>query len=79
MPISCALRYRPKSIESDAGLVMTGDCAMKYANLDGHPLGIAESILEGEVAYRRILREAKIFLPLYDPEALDRYPGGIVA
>ncbi|HET9100358.1 MAG TPA: hypothetical protein VFN62_08200 [Acidobacteriaceae bacterium] len=52
---------------------------MKYANLDRHPLGIAESILEGEVAYRRIRQGAKIFLPLYDPEVLDRYPGGIVA
>ena len=67
------------SFETDAGLVMTGDCAMKYGNIDGHPLGIAESILEGEVAYRRIRREASIFLPLYEPEVLDRYPGGTVA
>lgn len=66
------------SFETDTGLVMTGDCAMKYGNIDGHPLGIAESILEGKVAYRRIRREAKIFLPLYDPEVLERYPGGIV-
>ena len=66
------------SFETDAGIVMTGDCAMKYANIDGHPLGIAESMLEGETAYQRIRRDAKVFLPLYDPEVLERYPGGIV-
>ena len=51
---------------------------MKYADLDGHSLGIAESILEGETAYQRIRRDAKVFLPLYDPEVLEQYPGGIV-
>lgn len=33
-------------------------------------------IMEGEAAYRRIRKEAGIFLPLYDPEVLQRYPDG---
>jgi glyoxylase-like metal-dependent hydrolase (beta-lactamase superfamily II) len=67
------------SFETSAGIVMTGDCAMKYANVDGYPLGIAESIMEGETAYRRIRKEASIFLPLYDPEVLQRYPDGRIS
>lgn len=66
------------SFDTAAGKVMTGDCAFMYGNVAGHPLGIAESILEGEAAYRRIRKEASIFLPLYDPEVLERYPRGIV-
>ena len=65
------------SVDTDAGVVMIGDCAMKYENLVGPPLGIAESLLEGATAYKRIKREASIFLPLYDPEVLVRYPNGI--
>jgi glyoxylase-like metal-dependent hydrolase (beta-lactamase superfamily II) len=65
------------SVETTAGVVMIGDCAMKYENVAGHPLGIAESLLEGSTAYQRIRKEASIFLPLYDPEVLVRYPNGI--
>jgi hypothetical protein len=66
------------SIDTAAGTVMIGDCAFKYQNLEGHPLGIAESLMEGERAYRRIRSEAAIFLPLYDPEIQIRYPRGRV-
>lgn len=65
------------SVDTDAGVVMIGDCAMKYENLTGPPLGIAESLLEAATTYTRIQREASIFLPLYDPEVLVRYPNGI--
>jgi hypothetical protein len=65
--------------DTDAGVVMIGDCAMKYDNVARHPLGIAESLLEGATAYKRIRQEASIFLPLYDPEVLVRYPSGIPA
>lgn len=65
------------SVDTDAGVVMIGDCAMKYENLTGPPLGIAESILEARAAYKRIERESAIFLPLYDPEVQVRYPNGI--
>jgi glyoxylase-like metal-dependent hydrolase (beta-lactamase superfamily II) len=67
------------SVDTDVGVVMIGDCAMKYENLAGHPLGIAESLLEGATAYKRIQQEASIFLPLYDPEVLVRYRSGIPA
>jgi hypothetical protein len=67
------------SVDTDAGIVMIGDCAMKYENLVGPPLGIAESLLEAATTYERVKREASIFLPLYDPEVLVRYPNGIVS
>ena len=63
--------------DTDAGVVMIGDCAMKYENLSGPPLGIAESLLEASIAYKRINQEASIFLPLYEPEVMVRYPNGI--
>ena len=64
------------SIEAAAGLVMVGDCAFKYGNLTRHPLGIAESLAECNVAYRRIQQNAAHFIPLYDPDVLVRYPSG---
>lgn len=67
------------SIETSAGVVMAGDCAFKYGNLAGHPLGIAESLPEGDAAYRRIRANAAHFIPLYDPEVLSRYPEGVIA
>ena len=66
-------------IETQAGPVAIGGCAFKYANLHGHPLGIGESLAEGAAAYRRIRKEAAHFIPLYDPEVLERYPGGEIA
>ncbi|MGD0732423.1 MAG: hypothetical protein ABR956_14275 [Terracidiphilus sp.] len=65
------------SVDTDAGVVMIGDCAMKYENLVGPPLGIAESLSEAATAYQRIKREASMFLPLCDPEVLVHYPNGI--
>lgn len=66
-------------VDTEAGPVLIGDCAFKYGNLDGAPLGIAESLEEAGAAYRRILASKGRFIPLYDPEVLDRYPGGRVA
>jgi glyoxylase-like metal-dependent hydrolase (beta-lactamase superfamily II) len=67
------------SIRTAKGLVGVSDCAFKYGNLDGRPLGIGESLEEGYNAYKRIRKEIQHFLPLYDPEVLERYPGGVVA
>jgi glyoxylase-like metal-dependent hydrolase (beta-lactamase superfamily II) len=67
------------TVRTRAGYVGIGDCAFKYGNLDGHPLGISESLAEGDRAYRRIKRRHEHFIPLYDPEVLQRYPGGVVA
>lgn len=65
--------------ETGSGKVLIGDCAFKYGNLDGPPLGIAESLEEAERAYSRIRASGGTFLPLYDPEAFKRHPGGRVA
>ncbi len=64
--------------ETEAGKVLIGDCAFKYGNLDGPPLGIAESLEEAERAYSRIRASGGTFLPLYDPEVFQRHPGGRV-
>jgi hypothetical protein len=66
-------------IATASGIVAVGDCAFKYGNLEGIPLGIGESLEEGHRAYERIRRQAAHFIPLYDPEVLTRYPGGVVA
>ncbi len=66
------------SVDTGRGTVVISDCAFKYGNLDGPPLGIAESLEEARTAYARIRREGQ-FVPLYDPAVLERYPGGIIA
>ncbi len=67
------------TVDTAKGRVAISDCAFKYENLEGHPLGIGESLAEGHRAYSRIRREADHFIPLYDPKVLERYPGGVVA
>lgn len=66
-------------VNTDKGIIGVSDCAFKYENLQGHPLGIGESLEEGWRAYRRIQRETQEFIPLYDPAVLEMYPDGIVA
>jgi hypothetical protein len=66
------------AFEADAahGTVVVSDAAFHYGNVENmHPLGILESMEECHLAYRRF-RAADIFIPLYDPSVLDRYPGG---
>jgi glyoxylase-like metal-dependent hydrolase (beta-lactamase superfamily II) len=67
------------SVETENGRVLIGDCAFKYGNLEGAPLGIAESLEEARTAYARIRRQADHLIPLYDPAVFERYPRGIVA
>ena len=67
------------TIRTKNGTVGVSDCAFKYGNLQGHPLGIGESLAEGAIAYERILRDIQHFIPLYDPQVLEKYPDGIVA
>ncbi|MCC7341700.1 MAG: hypothetical protein IT170_11490 [Bryobacterales bacterium] len=66
-------------VDAGSGTVLIGDCAFKYGNLDGPPLGIAESLEEAERAYSRIRKSGGRFLPLYDPEVFERHAGGRVA
>jgi len=59
--------------------VVVSDSFFKYGNIEKpHPLGLSESLEECHVTYDRIRREAAITLPLYDPEVLERYPGGVI-
>jgi glyoxylase-like metal-dependent hydrolase (beta-lactamase superfamily II) len=67
------------TVQTSRGVTGAGDCVFKYGNLDGAPLGISESLEEGHRACTRIRAEVDHFIPLYDPEVLKRYPGGVVA
>jgi glyoxylase-like metal-dependent hydrolase (beta-lactamase superfamily II) len=67
-------------IETAKGRVAVTDACFKYGNIEGlHPLGVMESLPECMAAYHRIRREADAIIPLYDPEVLQRFPGGKVA
>jgi glyoxylase-like metal-dependent hydrolase (beta-lactamase superfamily II) len=67
-------------IETLKGKVAVSDCVFKYDNLEElKPLGIQESMEEFYNTCRRIKREADIFIPLYEPEVLKRFPGGKIA
>jgi glyoxylase-like metal-dependent hydrolase (beta-lactamase superfamily II) len=64
-------------IDTEQGRVGVSDCLFKYGNLeDGEPLGIQESLEEYYVTSRRLVRETDIFVPLYEPDVLRRFPGG---
>lgn len=66
-------------VNTAKGLVMTSDAAFYYGNIEKpHPLGIGESLEECHVAYERF-RSADVFLPLYDPALVEKYPEGRVA
>jgi glyoxylase-like metal-dependent hydrolase (beta-lactamase superfamily II) len=64
-------------IDTAKGKVGISDCFFKYGNLEaGEPLGIQESMEEYHLTRARILRETDIFVPLYEPDVLSRFPGG---
>lgn len=66
-------------IETARGNVVVSDCFFKYANVEQmKPLGILESMEECFKTYARLKREGDILIPLYDPEVLERHPGGKV-
>ena len=68
------------AIDTAKGTVIATDAVFKYGNVETpHPLGIMESMEECFATYARLQREAAIVVPLYDPEVLDRYPGGVIA
>ena len=64
-------------VDTEQGKVGVSDCLFKYGNLeDGEPLGIQESLEEYYVTTNRIKRETDIFVPLYEPDVVKRFPGG---
>jgi glyoxylase-like metal-dependent hydrolase (beta-lactamase superfamily II) len=68
------------AVETVKGTVVLGDCFFTYENLDRNvPIGWAENVHEIYAAYERVRQEADIVVPLYDPEVLRRFPGGLIA
>jgi glyoxylase-like metal-dependent hydrolase (beta-lactamase superfamily II) len=68
------------SIETTKGTALITDCFFKYGNLEqGHYLGVMESMMEADAAWKRIRREGKLIASVYDPEVFQRYPGGVLA
>jgi len=66
-------------VDTPRGQVVLSDAAFHYGNVENmHPLGILESMEECHLAYQRF-RSADLFVPLYDPAVLERYPGGKIA
>jgi len=58
--------------------VGVSDCLFKFGNLeDGEPLGIQESLEEYYITTERIKAQTDIFIPLYEPEVVKRFPEGI--
>ena len=67
------------SIQTARGKVIASDSFFKFANVEKDlPLGVGESLQECRATYARIRKEADLLLPLYDPEVLTRYPGGVI-
>jgi glyoxylase-like metal-dependent hydrolase (beta-lactamase superfamily II) len=68
------------TVDTAKGKVILADCFFTYDNLEKNvPIGWAENLHEIYAAYARVRKEADIAVPLYDPEALRRFPGGKVA
>jgi len=66
--------------ETAKGSVVATDAAFAYGNVENnHYLGAGESYAEAMTTYERLRKEADILIPLYDPEVLERHPGGHVA
>jgi len=64
-------------IETARGVVIASDAFFKYRNVEGdHPLGVGESLAECRITYARVRKEADMILPLYDPDVVNRFPGG---
>jgi glyoxylase-like metal-dependent hydrolase (beta-lactamase superfamily II) len=67
-------------VSTGKGKVILADCCFTYDNLEKNiPIGWFENLHEIYAAYDRIRRAADIVVPLYDPEVLQRFPGGVVA
>jgi hypothetical protein len=65
-------------IDAQQGRVGVSDCLFKFGNLeDGEPLGIQESLEEYYITTARIKSETDLFIPLYEPDVVKRFPEGI--
>lgn len=67
-------------VETRKGIVGISDCLFKYGNLENdEPLGIQESLEEYYLTARRIKAETEIFIPLYEPDVLKRFPNAKIS
>jgi len=67
-------------VETTKGRVGITDAVFHYGNLESmRPLGINESMEEVFRTYARLRQEVDLVVPLYDPDVLERFPGGRVA
>jgi glyoxylase-like metal-dependent hydrolase (beta-lactamase superfamily II) len=68
------------AIDTDAGRIIISDCFFKYGNIEHNRyLGVMESMMEADAAWKRIRKEADTFASIYDPELFKRHPEGILA
>lgn len=66
-------------IQTKRGKVIVSDAFFKFANIEqDQPLGVGESLEECRRTYARIRKDANLLLPLYDPDVLNRFPGGVI-
>jgi len=66
--------------DTAAGSVVATDSAFAYRNVEDNVyLGIGESYPEAMATYARLRAEADVLIPLYEPEVLERHPGGKIA
>ncbi len=66
--------------QTASGAAIASDAAFVYANVEERKLlGINESMYEALDAYERFRQEADIFIPLYEKQVFERYPGGKIA
>jgi glyoxylase-like metal-dependent hydrolase (beta-lactamase superfamily II) len=64
-------------VETENGRVGFSDCVFRYGNIeDNEPLGIQESLEEYYATIKRIRRDTDVFVPLYEPDVLKRFPEG---
>ncbi|RJO73731.1 hypothetical protein D5S18_21445 [Nocardia panacis] len=64
-------------VDTEAGVAALSDSYFHLDNVvDNHPIGITENIYESLQTYARVRRDAKIIVPLYDPQNFVRFPNG---
>jgi hypothetical protein len=67
-------------IPTGVGTVIYSDAAYRRGNVEmQHPIGVVRCLDEAHASYERIAREADLFLPGFETELLDEFPGGRVA
>jgi glyoxylase-like metal-dependent hydrolase (beta-lactamase superfamily II) len=68
------------AIDTERGKLIITDSFFKYGNIESnHYFGVMESMMEANVTWARIRKEADLFASIYDPEVFKRHPKGILS